>query len=75
MLSVGPVAARFSPSQDIRVILSLPPFGNVHYRQHPLNGPRIRARTPFLWQHIHSDPVDTLAIRRAANEPQNKTPV
>jgi len=34
MLSIGPGAPRFSPSQDIRVILSLPRVGNVHYRQH-----------------------------------------
>ena len=34
MLSVGPGAARFSPAQNIRVILSLPRIGNVHYRQH-----------------------------------------
>ena len=34
MLSVGPGAARFSPSQNIRVILLTPAVGNVHYRQH-----------------------------------------
>ncbi len=35
MLSVGPGAARFSPPQNIRVILLTPrPIGNGHYRQH-----------------------------------------
>jgi hypothetical protein len=42
MLSIGPIAPRFSPSQDIRVILSARPYGNVHYRQHPLDYLRIR---------------------------------
>ena len=43
MLSVGPGAPRFSPSQDIRVILSLAPYGNVPYRQRPLSWFRIPA--------------------------------
>ena len=34
-------APRFSPSQNIRVILSLPSYGNVHYRQYTLNSVRI----------------------------------
>ena len=44
MLSVGPGAPRFSSSQDIRMILSLPRIGNVHYRQHNPKLLRIRAR-------------------------------
>src|SRR6266540_3093637 len=36
MLSVGPDAPRFSPSQNIRVKSQIPTeFGNVHYRQRP----------------------------------------
>ena len=44
MLSVGPGAPRFSSSQDIRMILSLPRIGNVYYRQHNPKLLRIRAR-------------------------------
>jgi len=36
-LSVGPGARRFSPSQNIHIKASPYRFGNVHYRQHPLN--------------------------------------
>src|ERR1017187_6183604 len=54
MLSVGPGARRFSPSQDIHVKKYVPhQVGNVHYRQHvptgaqSLNG---RADGGLLWQ-------------------------
>jgi hypothetical protein len=36
MLSVGPGAARFSPSQNICLKSTLR-FGNVHYRHRPLD--------------------------------------
>jgi hypothetical protein len=35
MLSVGPVARHFSPSQNLHV--KSEQIGNVHYRQNPLN--------------------------------------
>ena len=37
MLSVGPGARRFSPSQNIHIKSEPHLIGNVHYRQHPLN--------------------------------------
>jgi len=37
MLSVGSGPPRFSPSQNIRVIWSLPSYGNVHYRRRTLD--------------------------------------
>jgi hypothetical protein len=42
MLSVGSGAPRFSPSQNICVILSLPSYGNVHYRRYTLEALRIQ---------------------------------
>ena len=56
MLSAGSGPPRFSPSQNIRVILSLPSYGNVHYRQLTLirlvlragDGDRLSSRTVFL---------------------------
>src|ERR1700730_13410947 len=68
MLSVGPRAPGFPPSENIRVILSLPPYGNVHYRHHPLSCLRIieskRRATHFRLPEGLRSLIDRLAMRQ-----------
>ena len=53
MLSAGSGPPRFSPSQNIRVIWSLPSYGNVHYRRRTLDSLSIEGgRRPLRQDRI-----------------------
>jgi hypothetical protein len=72
MLSVGSGAPRFSSSKNIRVILSLPSYGNVHYRRYTLDSVRtqgdgLSSRTVFLLSRMSP------FIRRGSRERSRPT--